>query len=107
MVARDLDVGTVLINDVLYSHAVPQLPWGGIKNSGFGRSHAIFGLQDLCNIKHISIDSAAGSHRIWWYPYGPERIKMAQAGIKLLHGKMSERLGSLIAFIANSHDRKK
>jgi len=32
---------------------------------------------------------------------------MAQAGIKLLHGKMSERLGSLIAFIANSHDRKK
>ena len=35
-VARDLNVGTVLINDVLFSHAVPQLPWGGLKKAALG-----------------------------------------------------------------------
>src|SRR5690606_21142191 len=75
-IARDLEVGTVYINDCLFSHASPQLPWGGIKQSGFGRSHSHFGLMDLVNIKHINIDAAGGSSRIWWYPYGPSRIKM-------------------------------
>jgi acyl-CoA reductase-like NAD-dependent aldehyde dehydrogenase len=100
-VARDLNVGTVLINDCLFSHATPQLPWGGLKKSGFGRSHSVFGLYDLCNIKHISIDSAGGAHRVWWYPYSKSKIKMAQGGIQLLHGKLTKRTGGLVNFVGN------
>ena len=85
-IARDLNVGTVLLNDCLFSHAAPQLPWGGLKKSGFGRSHSQFGLHDLCNIKHINIDSPSGADRVWWYPYGPSRVKLAKGGIGLLHG---------------------
>ncbi|HEY9679622.1 MAG TPA: aldehyde dehydrogenase family protein [Drouetiella sp.] len=85
-VARDLHVGTVIINDCLVSHAMPQVPWGGLKKSGIGRSHSQFGLMDLVNIKHISIDSSGGSHRVWWYPYGPSRVKTARSGLKFLHG---------------------
>jgi acyl-CoA reductase-like NAD-dependent aldehyde dehydrogenase len=100
-VARDINVGTVLINDVLFSHAVPQLPWGGLRKSGFGRGHSSFGLHDLCNIKHISIDSASGAHRVWWYPYSPSRIKLAQGGIQLLHGGLSKRTSGLVDFVGN------
>ncbi len=100
-VARDLNVGTVLINDCLFSHATPQLPWGGIKKSGFGKGHSIFGLQDLCNIKHISIDAAGGAHRVWWYPYSKSKIKMAQGGIQLLHGKLTKRTAGLVNFVGN------
>jgi acyl-CoA reductase-like NAD-dependent aldehyde dehydrogenase len=100
-VARDLNVGTVLINDCLFSHATPQLPWGGLKKSGFGKGHSIFGLQDLCNIKHISIDAAGGAHRVWWYPYSSSKIKMAQGGIQLLHGKLSKRTVGLVNFVGN------
>ncbi len=32
-IARDLNVGTVLLNDCLFSHAAPQLPWGGLKKA--------------------------------------------------------------------------
>ncbi|MBS2008819.1 MAG: aldehyde dehydrogenase family protein, partial [Cyanobacteria bacterium SZAS TMP-1] len=100
-VARDINVGTVLINDVLFSHAVPQLPWGGLKKSGFGRGHSVFGLHDLCNIKHISIDSASGAHRVWWYPYSKSRIKLAQGGIQLLHGGLGKRTSGLVDFVSN------
>jgi succinate-semialdehyde dehydrogenase/glutarate-semialdehyde dehydrogenase len=100
-VARDINVGTVLINDVLFSHAVPQLPWGGLKKSGFGRGHSILGLHDLCNIKHISIDSASGAHRVWWYPYSRSRIKLAQGGIQLLHGGLTKRTSGLVDFVSN------
>lgn len=109
-VARDLNVGTVLINDCLFSHAAPQLPWGGLKKSGFGRSHSVFGLYDLCNIKHISIDSAGGAHRVWWYPYSKSKVKMAQGGIQLMHGKLSKRTSGLVNFVGhmfNSNDKPK
>ncbi len=101
-VARDLNVGTALINDCLFSHATPQLPWGGIKKSGFGRSHSYFGLYDLVNIKHISIDSAGGSHRVWWYPYGKGKIKMGRGGIQMLHGRMANRPSGLLNFVGNA-----
>lgn len=101
-IARDLDVGTVYINDCLFSHASPQLPWGGIKQSGFGRSHSHFGLMDLVNIKHINIDAAGGPKRIWWYPYGPSRIKMMQGGLHAFHGSFPfGKLGGLMNFVSN------
>jgi acyl-CoA reductase-like NAD-dependent aldehyde dehydrogenase len=101
-VARDLQVGTVLINDCLVSHAMPQVPWGGLKKSGFGRSHSHFGLMDLVNIKHISIDSSGGNHRVWWYPYGPTRVKTARGGLKFLHGTFPlGKIKGLFIFVFN------
>ncbi|MBI4533534.1 MAG: aldehyde dehydrogenase family protein [Candidatus Melainabacteria bacterium] len=102
-VARDLDVGTVFINDCLFSFACPQVPWGGLKKSGTGRTHSYFGLLDLVNIKHVSIDAAGGLHRQWWYPYGKSRIESIRGGLKLLHGNFPwEKLGGACAFLYNS-----
>lgn len=107
-IARDLNVGTVLINDVLISHACPQVPWGGMKKSGIGRSHSNFGLLDLVNIKHISLDASGGASRIWWYPYGPSRIRTARAGLKFLHGSFPfGKLKGLFSFLANMFQNAK
>lgn len=107
-VARDLDAGSVFINDCLYSFACPQVPWGGIKKSGFGRSHSYFGLLDLVHIKHMSIDSAGGAHRVWWHPYGKAATAAARGGVQFLHGSFPfGRLHGLGSFIINSLSRKK
>ncbi|HEY9733691.1 MAG TPA: aldehyde dehydrogenase family protein [Drouetiella sp.] len=107
-VARDLQVGTVLINDCLVSHAMPQVPWGGLKKSGFGRSHSHFGLMDLINIKHISMDSSGGARRIWWYPYGPSRVKTARGGLKFLHGTFPlGKIKGLCIFVWNMFRKAK
>ena len=107
-VARDLNAGTVLMNDCLFSHASPQVPWGGVKKSGIGRSHGQYGLLDLVNIKHICTDSAGGSDRVWWYPYGESRVKVAKSGIKFLHGSnIFSKLSGLITFLANLYKKSK
>ena len=42
--ARRLTAGSVWINDVLFSHAAPQAPWGGPGDSGDGRTHGDAGI---------------------------------------------------------------
>ncbi len=67
--AEELHAGTVTINDHLFSFGEPTATWGGVKKSGVGRSHAAFGLQELVNVKHVSVDMGSAGAMPWWYPY--------------------------------------
>jgi succinate-semialdehyde dehydrogenase / glutarate-semialdehyde dehydrogenase len=49
--ARQLQAGSVYINTMAKSHAA--LPFGGIKNSGFGRELGPYALTEFCNIKTV------------------------------------------------------
>src|SRR6201996_9579982 len=50
-IARVLESGMVWINDHSFSHGACQCSWGGVKNSGLGRSHSKFGFYECVNIK--------------------------------------------------------
>jgi acyl-CoA reductase-like NAD-dependent aldehyde dehydrogenase len=67
--AEELQAGTVTINDHLFSFGEPTASWGGIKKSGLGRSHAVYGLYELVNLKHVSLDFGNAAAMPWWYPY--------------------------------------
>ena len=43
-VARQLQTGSVIINDTIAHFGVPQVPFGGVKESGFGRTHGKAGV---------------------------------------------------------------
>lgn len=66
--ARELQTGTVTINDCVYTHALPLTPWGGMKQSGFGRSHGKLGLLDFAQPVHLHANPLTRKNP-WWFPY--------------------------------------
>jgi len=68
-VAERIDAGTVMVNEVVYTHAVAQTPWGGVKQSGYGRTHGRLGLLELVSAQHIHVNGVPGVADVWWFPY--------------------------------------
>jgi acyl-CoA reductase-like NAD-dependent aldehyde dehydrogenase len=69
--AAQMNAGTVMVNEVLYSHGIAQTPWGGIKQSGFGRTHGRAGLLELVNSQHIHVNWLPFIPDFWWFNYTP------------------------------------
>jgi succinate-semialdehyde dehydrogenase/glutarate-semialdehyde dehydrogenase len=86
-IAERIEAGTVMINDVLNTYACPETPWGGVKQSGIGRTHSVHGLRDLCETRHVNHDRLTFSRELWWYPYKDSTFRALLRGAKLLFGK--------------------
>jgi succinate-semialdehyde dehydrogenase/glutarate-semialdehyde dehydrogenase len=103
-IAKRLVTGAVTINDSLYTYGLAQTPWGGVKESGFGRTHGKEGLLEMVRPVQISGDRMQHMKKLWWRPYSQpvfDALKnglgaMAQPGIgakaKLLFNAASKIL---------------
>ncbi len=77
--AEQIDAGTVMINEVVYTHAVAQTPWGGVKQSGYGRTHGRLGLLELVSAQHIHVNAVPGVADVWWFPYTKQAGQLFRA----------------------------
>lgn len=85
--AERLEVGTVLINDHLINYTVPDLPFGGIRHSGFGRMHGREGLREFVRPKSWLQDRIALAREPHWFEEGGSREGMVRAMLTLFHGR--------------------
>jgi acyl-CoA reductase-like NAD-dependent aldehyde dehydrogenase len=72
-VARSLVTGNVSINNVMLTEGNHALPFGGVKNSGFGRYKGEFGLYAFSNVKSVLFDKNSSKIEANWYPYTREK----------------------------------
>ncbi len=68
--ARRIEAGTVMVNDVISCFGISEAPHSGAKSSGIGRTHGRFGLEEMVRLKYLDVDLTPGIKKIWWYGYG-------------------------------------
>jgi succinate-semialdehyde dehydrogenase/glutarate-semialdehyde dehydrogenase len=55
---NEIEAGMVYVNRM--TESTPEVPFGGVKNSGYGRELSHYGIQEFTNIKTVWIDEGAG-----------------------------------------------
>ncbi len=86
-VAGRLEVGTVWINDVIYTYGLAATPWGGFKESGLGRTHSAIGLRDFTQVRHRNESYYPLTSELQWYPYTTRKQIWLERLFKFLYGR--------------------
>jgi succinate-semialdehyde dehydrogenase/glutarate-semialdehyde dehydrogenase len=104
---RELAAGVVSINDCVYSYGEPSAPWGGMKESGIGRTHGLAGLKEMAQVKYVSRDTGRRP-MLWWFPYDRELGAVASVANQALHGRSFwTRLRGQLRLLAARRFRKR
>ncbi len=84
--AERLEAGSVTVNDHMYSFVEPRAIWGGIKQTGMGRSHGRYGLLELVDIKYVGTDFFRKKSQTWWFPYDKSLEGVMEKAVTVFHG---------------------
>lgn len=82
--ARRLHVGSVFVNDALSPSGAGEAPWGGVKDSGFGKTRGAHGLTEMSRVKHVAWDRFGLKDAPNWFPYSAEKYRLVSDVIPAL-----------------------
>ncbi len=101
----ELEAGTVSVNDHMTSFSDPNAIWGGIKQTGLGRSHGPYGMLELVNIKYSTYDYARKKNLLWWFPYsGANHSLFKNAAALYHHPRWKQKTGALGSLVPRLND---
>lgn len=99
--AKKIEVGTVTINDCIFTNALPETPWGGYKKSGIGRVHSDSGLREYVQTKHINSDRLR-LPAFWWFPYTARSYELSRALADFIAApRLIQRIKAFFKFLLN------
>jgi acyl-CoA reductase-like NAD-dependent aldehyde dehydrogenase len=93
-IARRIEAGSVWINDHMYSHGACQCAWGGVKQSGLGRSHSKFGFYECVDVKHVAWEPSR-TRNFWWFPYDESLGTALHSAAQLMYGRDEDKRAAL------------
>lgn len=84
--ARKLEAGSTCVNDVIINYILPEVPFGGIKDSGLGYRHGgEDSLKKFCRPQTVLTDRLGLKSEPFWMPYGKPVAKMLGLVLDLLY----------------------
>lgn len=83
-IAGKVYAGTVTVNECTYTHGVCETPWGGVKQSGFGRTHSKLGLREFTEPIHVHVNHRSGWRSFWWFPYGERVLNLSRSMVEAM-----------------------
>jgi acyl-CoA reductase-like NAD-dependent aldehyde dehydrogenase len=95
-IAKRLRAGAVMVNDAISYFAIAEAPHGGCAASGWGRTHGKAGLLEMVRTKYIDIDRLPSREKPWWYRYGADLERAADAFLQFEYG------GGIMARLRNA-----
>jgi succinate-semialdehyde dehydrogenase/glutarate-semialdehyde dehydrogenase len=97
ILASQFKVGTVVINEVGYVAGLADVPWGGIKDSGYSRSHSLDGLLNFVNTRHVHqpLHPALTHKSLWAFPYTPTQLKLFEYAAEFFRTGILNKLSAI------------
>ena len=86
-----IESGNVCVNDTMVSYAIPGLPFGGVKESGLGRTHGEEGLWEMSSIKAVAVDRFGLRREPMWFPVPKPLLGAAKALLRTRYARGKRR----------------
>jgi succinate-semialdehyde dehydrogenase/glutarate-semialdehyde dehydrogenase len=85
-IARRIPAGMVMVNDAIVNFGIPELPYGGVRQSGYGRMMGDEGLLEFSQIKSVAETRVPLRRELAWFPYRPKTYALLRRAVRTLLG---------------------
>ena len=90
-VARQVECGAVIVNDVIANYLALEIPIGGVKDSGVGARHGRIGIQKYCKRQNLVVTRLGLNRELYYFPYTKAAAKLTEWLMVALYGRGSRR----------------
>ena len=85
-IARRVQSGATIVNDVLTNYLALEIPIGGVKESGIGARHGRIGIQKYCKRQNLVVTRFGANRELYYFPYSKGAAKLTEWLIVALFG---------------------
>lgn len=93
-IAKQIEAGSVCINDATLAYGVPEAPFGGLKKSGLGSVNGTGALRSYSHELPIVIDRWGLDKEEHWYPFTDKTLRNLEYTLKYVFGTKLRRFFS-------------
>ena len=80
-ILKNTSAGNALVNELLTQFGNPEIPFGGVNNSGIGKSNGFYGFQEFSNAKGV-MKRRFGTMKFLHPPYSDRFVRLLKKGLK-------------------------
>ena len=101
-IARRISAGSTVINDYGLAYMMQSAPFGGVRQSGFGRINGREGLRACCNEKTVVTDRLPIRQAASFYPIKKTTFPLLQNVISVVYGRgLATRMRGIVGLAKN------